>query len=111
MFTTPALVLPRTAPCEEPINTELPENENTYDAFADDVIDPEDSAPEIEMPFQTPRGPAVRAPIFAVERPRQERRRPTRGSGGQVAEEPPVADVATDSDENPFDALMKRFGK
>jgi len=111
MFETRALVLPRTAPCEEPINTEVAEIENTYDSFGDDIIDPEDSAPEIEMPFQTPRGPAVRDPIYAVERPRQERGRSGGGRNRPTADVGPAADPTPDDGENPFDALMKRFGK
>lgn len=108
MFEKPVIDLPRTAPCEEPVNSELPESENLYDAFSDELVDPEDSAPEIEMPFQTARGPSVRAPIYGKPESRPERTLP-RAAREQISASGPAP--SNDLGDDPFAQLMSKFAR
>lgn len=108
MFTKPVIELPRTAPNEEPVNGELPETENSYDAFNDEIVDPDDSAPEIEMPFQGARGPAVREPIYARPESRPERTLP-RAAREQISRQ--SSGPSNDLGDDPFGQLMKKFGR
>jgi len=105
MFEKPVIDLPRTAPCEEPVNAELPESENLFDSFTDELVDPEDSAPEIEMPFQTARGPSVRAPIYGKQESRPERTLPRAAREQAVSRPVPSNDLGDD----PFAQLMSKF--
>lgn len=106
MFEKPVIDLPRTAPCEEPVNNEIVEGEVTYDTFEDEVVDPNDSAPEIEMPFQGTRGPAVRAPIYARPESRPERTLP-RAAREQMSASRPTP--SNDLGDDPFAGLMAKF--
>lgn len=105
MFEKPVIDLPRTAPDVEPVNSEITESENLYDSFSDEIVDPQDSIPEIEMPFQSVRGPAVRAPIYARPESRPERTLP-RAAREQIASRPAPSD---DLGDDPFNQLMKKF--
>jgi hypothetical protein len=104
MFTNPVIDLPRTIPNEEPVSSELPENENTFEAFGDEMVDVD--LPEIEMPFQSKRGPSVRAPIYANPESRPERTLP-RAAREQIESSTTQTTASDGSD--PFKALMDRF--
>jgi len=108
MFEKPVIDLPRTAPCEEPVNNEISESEISYDTFEDEVLDPNDSIPEIEMPFQGVRGPAVRAPIYGKPESRPERTLP-RAAREQIAASRPAP--SNDLGDDPFAQLMTKFGR
>lgn len=106
MYDKPLIDLPRTAPNEEPVNAELPEIETSFDTFSDELVDPNDSLPEVEMPFQAKRGPAVRAPIFSTPESRPERTL-SRAAREQIARQSTSADLGDD----PFGALMNKFNR
>lgn len=106
MYDKTLIDLPRTIPNEEPVNAELPEVETSFDTFSDELVDPNDSLPEVEMPFLSKRGPAVRAPIFSSPESRPERTLP-RAAREQIARQSTNADLG----ENPFGALMDKFSR
>lgn len=109
MFEKPVIDLPRTVPGTEPLNTEISETETSYDGFYDELVDPQDTAPEIEMLSESTRGPAVRAPIYSRQESRPERTL-SRAAREQIASQNSGTESTT-SDGDPFAALMDRFGK
>jgi hypothetical protein len=103
---TTTIELPRTVPGEEPVSNELPEIENTFDDFGSELVDADDTAPEVEIMGLGSRGSAVRAPIYANPESRPERTLP------RAAREQIAADTrSTSGSDDPFQALMERFGK
>ena len=111
MFEKSVIDLPRTAPNDEPVSTELAENENLFESFNDELIDPEDSAPEIEILSQAKRGAAVRAPIYANPESRPERTLP-KAAREQIESANAAAAVQADTQGvDPFQALLDKYGK